>query len=344
MREADLDLLRCPITLAPLRLRAAETGFFGEITTGELLSPEGRLYPIFRGVPRFVPKESYAASFGFEWHRWPRLQFDSENIGKPFEGHSSRMWELVTGLAGVSLAGQVVVDFGCGPGRFLEVVRGRGARAVGIDMSQAVESAQANFAADPNVLIVQADINKPPLKPGSFHGGFSIGVLHHTPRPAGGLKALITVVREGGWVACSVYPNRGFYSFPAVSRWRRLTRAARPALGYSPALAYSWLSATLLAPTMSVLRRIRGVRRVVRWLEHQVLPTLYLPDRRWRYLDMFDAITPEIATTHSSGEVLGWMEAGGCTGARVMPWSPTSVAGVKGHPPTGVKAANAALP
>ena len=36
-------------------------------------------HPIVRGIPRFVPQENYAATFGHQWARYARLQLDSQN-------------------------------------------------------------------------------------------------------------------------------------------------------------------------------------------------------------------------------------------------------------------------
>src|SRR5689334_16604816 len=144
------------------------------IATGILRSQSGRAYPILRGVPRFVGAEHYASSFGYEWSRWPRVQFEDANVGRPMAGHTTRMWERITGVIG-RLKGQTIIDFGCGPGRFLDVARRRGACAVGIDLSLAVESARRNFIDDPDVLVVRGDLTQPPFQSGVFDGGFTIG-------------------------------------------------------------------------------------------------------------------------------------------------------------------------
>ena len=63
-------------------------------------------------------------------------------------------------------------------------------------MSVAVESARKNFAEDLNVLIVQGDILRSPFRSGVFDGGYSIGVLHHTPEPTKGLNGLAAQLKE----------------------------------------------------------------------------------------------------------------------------------------------------
>src|SRR4051812_31966128 len=189
MHVKFLDLLRCPNTGQLLRLTEAVVAN-GLVARGSLRTACGRSYPILRGVPRFVGSEHYASSFGYEWSRWPRVQFESENVGRPMAGHTTRMWERITGASDSQVRGKTVVEFGCGPGRFLDVVRRKGGGAVGMDLSGAVEAARRNFADAPDVLIVQGDLATPPFRAGAFDGGYSIGVLHHTPTPKEGLCAL----------------------------------------------------------------------------------------------------------------------------------------------------------
>lgn len=323
------NLLCCPETKEPLHLKPAEVQSNGLVVSGELISPSGRSYPIVRGIPRFVSEEQYASSFGYEWNRWPRVQFEDANVGKPMAGHTTRMWEINTGAGNENLRGKTIVEFGCGPGRFLDVVRHKGGQAVGIDLSQAVESARRNFADDPDVLIVQGDILNPPFREGVFDGGYSIGVLHHTPNPLTGLQALTQTVKPGGWIACTVYPKGEFYDYPAVAHFRRLHHFLSPKLGYRPALYYSYLSAYLLTPVIARSKRIPGLNRLLTAWEQNWLVTLPIPDARWRLLDIFDAITPTIATTHTGKEVRGWMKEAGCANIQTTDWCETSVVGLK---------------
>lgn len=326
MHPKFLHLLACPESGEPLALDVLRALPNGMVWAGELRTASGRRYPVVRGVPRFVSREMYASSFGFEWTRWPRVQFESENAGRPMEGHTTRMWERITGEPKVE--GKTIVDFGCGPGRFLDVVRRKGGLAVGIDLSAAVDAARRNFRDDPDVLIVQGDLLKPPFRPGAFDGGFSIGVLHHTPEPETGLAALARAVRDGGWVSCCVYPTGDFYDFASVRRLRKLHLALRPVVGYRFALAYSYFAAYVLAPLMKRMKQV-GLRGVASRIERELLVSLWLKDVRWRLLDTFDAITPAIASTHTGEEVRGWLERADCGQICATLWCPTSLRAVR---------------
>src|SRR5204863_3119722 len=72
-----------------------------------------------------------------------------------------------------------------------------------------------------------------------------------------------------------------------------------------------------------------GPRRLIEHIERHWLVALWLNDPHWRVLDTFDAITPEIATTHTQEEVVDWLTAAGCESVRRTPWCPTSATSLK---------------
>src|SRR5258708_7413410 len=89
----------------------------------------GREYPFVDGVLRFVDAQEYAGSFGFQWLKHNRTQLDT--------GMSQRS-ELdfieKTGLGREDFAGKLVLDVGCGMGRYAEIITRWGAHVVGIDV------------------------------------------------------------------------------------------------------------------------------------------------------------------------------------------------------------------
>ena len=328
MHPQFLHILRCPVTNQPLELSAARVLPNGSVEEGALVRPDGKVYRIHAGVPRFVGSGGYAESFSFEWKRWSRVQYEAENVGRPMAGHTTAMWERVTGFDPPPT--ETLVEFGCGGGRFLDVVRRRGARAVGLELTEAADAAARNFRGDVDVLIVQGDILNPPFATNAFDAGYSIGVLHHTPDPARGVKELARVVQPGGRIACSVYEKDGFYDFPSVRRTRLLQQRLYPRIGYRAAIAYALLSAHILAPSLGQLKRVPPLRPLVDAVERSLLPVLHLPDARWRLLDVFDAITPAIASTHIPAEVAAWLEAAGCVDVESTPWGSASAAATVG--------------
>lgn len=325
-----LGMLCCPKSGSDLQLAVDEYNENGTVKTGMLIGPEGR-YPIIASIPRFVDKEYYSASFGFEWTKWSRVQFESENAGGTMAGHTKRMFESITGLIDDSLEGKRVIEFGCGPGRFLDIVRSKEGMAVGIDLSMAVESARENFRNDADVLIVQGDILNPPFRKGIFDIGYTIGVLHHTPDPRRGLERLCEVVKKDGRVACAVYPKGSFYDYPSVHLYRKVFNATKGIFGNRLALGYAYFSAYFLYHGFNTLRKIPFLGKgIVHILEKYLFVNLPIPDAKWRVLDIFDAVTPYYASTHTSPEVKEWFEKGKCHNITQTPWGPTSMVGTKG--------------
>jgi SAM-dependent methyltransferase len=336
MHPKFIDILCCPKTGLDLVLDIRETLDSGIIRSGYLTSKDGKnVYPIVNGVPRFCDKELYADSFGVEWKKWSKVQYESENVGNGMEGHTTRMFNTITGFSDVMLDKKLVVEFGCGGGRFLDVVRRKGAVAVGIDMSMAVEPARENFFDDPDVLIVQGDILNPPFKQSVFDFGYSIGVLHHTPDPAAGLRQLVRTVKKGGQVACCVYEKGSFsfYDFPSVRAYRRVVGWLKSLIGTKGAMTlalwYSYFSATALYYLFWLPRRIPIARRLVHYLGKYFFVNIPLPDMRWRILDVFDAITPTYASTHTGEEMRKWLADAGCMGVLQTEWGDTSFVAVK---------------
>lgn len=89
---------------------------------------------------------------------------------------------------GSALAGKLILDAGCGAGRFAKVAASYGARVVAMDVSAAVERAMATCAGY-GVDVIQGDVLKPPLREASFDLVFSIGVLHHGRYARGSARA-----------------------------------------------------------------------------------------------------------------------------------------------------------
>src|SRR5581483_3202812 len=177
----------------------------------------GREYPFVDGVLRFVDAQDYAGSFGFQWLKHDRTQLDSG---------MSRRSELdfteKTGLRREDFAGKVVLDVGCGMGRYAEVITRWGAHVVGIDLSRAVEAAARNLA-DREATIIQADVFKLPFAPGSFDMIYSLGVLHHTPDCEKAFKQLPRLLKPGGQIAIWLYSAYNPW-YRASDFYRKYTR------------------------------------------------------------------------------------------------------------------------
>jgi len=305
MKPHHLCLLCDPQTREDLIL--VEAVYEGdEIVSGTLVSPSHR-YPITRGIPRFVRDEGYSDNFGYQWNRWARVQFEDRNVGGPMQGHTTRMFETITGFTADTLRGKTVLDMGCGPGRFTDVAVSMGANVVALDYSSAIEAARANFTGRKvDILFVQGDALCLPLQNSSVDFSFSIGVLHHTPAPAAGVKEAHRITKVGGDFAIRVYGTGGFYTYSTVRFWRRVFMMLKPLFGHCPPLLYSYFFGTLGFALGKIWRPLSYPLRAV-------FPTVWLPDYRWTILDTFDAIATAHQSGHTPDEIAGWLKAAGFT-------------------------------
>ena len=330
-----LPFLCCPRTGSALHIKIDKKTPGGGVEAGTLISDDGRYeYPVINAVPRFVDTEYYSNSFGYEWNTWPKVQFESENIGLPMEGHTTKMFREVTGFTEEEVRGKSVVEFGCGPGRFLDVVKHMGGTAIGIDLSLAVEAARKNFYDDPDVLIVQGDILNPPFRDESFDLGYSIGVLHHTPDPVSGFASLSRVVKNGGKVAACVYEKKGFYDFFSVSLFRKIHRFMTSFFGPERAVRiarrYAVFSANrLYSLSEHLMKTGRPGSALMGIAERYCIVVTHIPDEKWRILDTFDAITPFFASTHTEEEVRTWYKNLHFATITRTGWGTTSFVGTK---------------
>jgi len=177
MKEALLTPLACPQCRGQLTLK--EEVFCGQEIVSGILSCNGcrRTYPIVRGIPRFVSTDNYASSFSFEWNRFRTTQLDSVN----HRGESESRFQASLDFPLDRLRGMLVLDAGCGMGRFAEVALKYEAKVIGMDLSSAVEAASENLGTHLDAYFIQADLFAPPFREGTFDLVYSLGVLHHTP-------------------------------------------------------------------------------------------------------------------------------------------------------------------
>ena len=202
MKSSLLEYLSCPSCHG--RLDLAETVVEGvEVMEGNVVCRNCHaIYPVRRGVPRFVTESRTgdvsrtASAFGWEWKRFSRID----------EHHEQQFLDWIAPAGRDTFRGRVVLEGGCGKGRHTRLAARYGAAAViAVDLSDAVDVAFDNTRDLPAAHIVQADLLRLPLRPGSCDYAFSVGVLHHLPDPTAGFHALAKAVRPGGTVSVWVY-------------------------------------------------------------------------------------------------------------------------------------------
>jgi len=257
-------------------------------------------YPNVNGIARFVDSQHYAASFGFQWHRYQKTQ-----LARGEELDADQGFGAKTALRPEELKGKLVLDVGCGMGRFAEVATRWGARVIGADLSAAAEVAAMNLAAREFVAL-QADAFALPFAPESFDIIYSVGVLHHTPDCEAAVKSLEKYLKPGGILAVWLYSGYNkWYRFSDF--WRRYTSRMKPERLHS----ILKVAVPVLYNTQQALRKVPLVGPPAAGLVHHVFPVNRQKDAEARMLDTFDWYSPKYQSKHTYEEVFRWYEAMG---------------------------------
>lgn len=303
-----ISILRCPSCRATLEILG---------TGGYRCTGCGHEYPETRGVVRFVPAQNYADNFGFQWHKYDRTQLDEGDVRS-----SERNFKARTGFTPEELRGKLVLDVGCGMGRFAEVATRYGARVVGIDLSAAAEVAARNLA-NREFIALQADVFQLPFAPESFDYIYSLGVLHHTPDCEKAFKILPQYLKPGGQIAIWVYS--------AYNKWYRFSDIYRRFTSkMSPKTLHGILRVAVpfFNGVNAVLKKIPLIGRPLAGLIQYVFPVNLNPNKSMRVLDTFDWYSPTYQSKHTYEEVFRWFESCNLANLRVIQQS-VSVRGQK---------------
>ncbi len=124
--------------------------------------------------------------------------------------------------------GEVVVDYGCGPGNdlvgFLE--RSRPGRLIGVDVSSAsLAQAKERLALHPGtaeLILIREDEGRLPFEDASVDYVHSSGVLHHTPDPLEIMREFRRILRPGGRAGIMVYNRASLWMHLYVAYQRRI--------------------------------------------------------------------------------------------------------------------------
>lgn len=336
MRRDLLALLACPGCGGELKYKSLETFPLTEaheIETGTLSCRLcSKTFPIRDGVPRLTLGAAEADvaktrdSFAWEWERYPgpRLKLDR------------RVFLEEAQLEPSDFAGKLVLDAGCGMGRFALVALSCGAEVVALDLSDAV--LRLLDYPNPKLHLVQGDLLHPPLKKRAFDIVYSHGVLHHTKDTKAAFGAVSGLVKQGGLLSVWLYGKAGRFSEFAtnplrsdrgwVARHRRLAWAV---VGLRHLFSDFLRFFTTRLPTplvyalcypLTVLGAVPGLKYLTFSVD---------PDFKARLIENFDWIAPPYQYHHTKEELLSWYRQAGFEALKVLPHGLVPKPGVLGR-------------
>ena len=317
MRDKLLERLRCPVDLGTLLLDISRQDTDGHIIAGELRCTIcQQKYQIDQGVPDMLPEnpaklescdleELQSATkerFGFEWcyfrdWGWLVEYPDVQNAKEKFYGglhkHTrSAFWSKSLFQKEDLRKGQLVLDAGCGNGRFTNQAAQTGVEVIGIDLGMGVLSAFEHTRSLPNCHIVRGDLFRLPFADCTFDRIFTIGVLQHTGDAACAFDLLVRILRKEGLIVAHVYGQ----GMPTYEITDLLIRAITTRLSIRMQVNFSRFTAAIARWLRSGTNwRIRLYQCLFSYIN--LLPTEH---------HMFDWWSAPIATHHTQDEVISW--------------------------------------
>jgi SAM-dependent methyltransferase len=239
------------------------------------------------------------SAYGLQWNRF--------RIIRPEEDRAT--FRNRTGLAPLDLAGKVVLDAGCGMGRYLRIaVESPAALVVGVDLSQAVVAARELTAGLGRVSVVRGDLLRLPFDESSFDHIYSLGVLDHTPRPRAAFLALARLLKPGGRMVIWVYPRERAV-VGAIMNAQRAISTRLP-------LQFLEFICRVSAPIGAAKRRLmssryKAIERLGVALHLATIGVSMHPDHEVRVCDTLDWYAPRYLSRHTVEEVAGWFREAG---------------------------------
>lgn len=201
-RALPADLLRCPTCASDLSQQSAS-----------LVCKENHSFPYRENVIDFSSAQAVdpvqgrsEQSFGVEWTRYyATLGWRSKDFASEKE-----MFLTYTKAMPNFFSNRLVVDAGCGNGRYINVVNNLASPPprliIGIDLSDSIFVAAKNCSVFSNALFIKMNLNLlPKILKEPVDYIYSIGVLHHTPNARESYESLSSCVKKQGFISLYLY-------------------------------------------------------------------------------------------------------------------------------------------
>lgn len=140
------------------------------------------------------------SDFGAEWARFDQAGMGEAETQVLFDRYFAVFpWEQLPKDA-------VGFDLGCGSGRWARLASRRVGTLHCIDPAEAALAvAREKLKDQPNAIFHHAGVGAIPLADGSMDFGYSLGVLHHVPDTAAGIKSCVAKLKPGAPMLLYLY-------------------------------------------------------------------------------------------------------------------------------------------
>ena len=137
--------------------------------------------------------------FGDEWSRFDQLDLPQAEQQLLFDEYFSVFpWKDISKES-------TGFDLGCGTGRWAKSVAPKVKKLICIDPSSALDIAKKNLSNFDNCVFDSATVDEMPMQDNSMDFGYSLGVLHHVPDTALGIKQCVKKLKIGAPLLLYLY-------------------------------------------------------------------------------------------------------------------------------------------
>jgi glycosyltransferase involved in cell wall biosynthesis/SAM-dependent methyltransferase len=255
--------------------------------------------------------------FGREWKTFDQAPVSEADLEKRF-GEYFRLFpwqELPAGAAGF--------DMGCGSGRWARFAAPRVGTLHCVDASPAALAvAERNLGEQDNCRFHAASVDALPFEPSSLDFGYSLGVLHHVPDTAAGIRACVEPLKEGAPLLLYLYyalDGRPSW-FQALWRAADLGRRAISRLPHRAKLAVTSLIAAVVY--LPLARLARALERAGRDVDAVPLSTYRRASFYTMRTDSLDRFGTPLEQRFTAAQMRAMMEAAGLERIEVSPEPP----------------------
>jgi SAM-dependent methyltransferase len=290
------DILKCPhcgagfsVDLARRELRCANEHAF---------TYRGNVIDFSRLKSADPLQERSTQSFQVEWTKY----YSSLGWADAELATEEEMFLTYTRAMPSFFAGKVVVDAGCGNGRYVNIVNRlaspRPRLIIAVDLSDSIFVAAGNCSAFDNVVFIKMDVNLLPAvlrRPADYV--YSIGVLHHTPDAHASFSSLARCVERDGFLSAFIYGKGN----PVLLRVNTFLRN-RFFRSWPRDLIYG------LCVLVAIPGQIFRLRFVGPWISDFVTRFVFVSSD---VHNMFDAYTAGWTSFHDKAEVERWYRENG---------------------------------
>lgn len=340
MKKKLLNYLKCPICKGEFSLTIFKSAG-EEIIEGLLACEKHFVYPVINSIPRILPdvihrhikfKERYKHElkllpnfkeerseinifdsfflqtqkrFEFQWLKWGN---EDVIFGHTKDEDKHRVLKMLPNDVTIkNLEGKLILDAGCGHGRYSEIFGEMGAEVIAFDLGNGVEVAKRRTDPLNNVHVVQGNIMELPFMDNTFDFVWSFGVIHHTPDTRAAFKKLSSLVKRDGYMSIWVYPKGSLAWEISQKLIRQITTRLHPQILYG--LCY------MAVPLLYFVKTYSNTHPRKNAWKHCVQV-------------IYDWYSPKYQTHHTEEEVSEWYVEEGFKCVEVLPMS-TSVCGKK---------------